>query len=143
MASPHPLENSLQAILCRSPAERATLLHLLGRRAARRWASKVRVSTQPGIFENQWAYLSEFNGGPTGVSFAIHPPRRSGNIVNFSLRVTNENGDVVMRSAPTELDAAKKWRVNCDLPPGLYLARCEIEGCLAYEAPFVVDDLPF
>lgn len=142
LASPHPLENSLQAILCRSSAERATLLHLLGEQSARRWSDKVRVYTQPGIFQNEWAYMSELNGGPEGVSFTIHP-RRIRASVRFSLRVTDDNGNVVFVTGPEELDPAARWRVERDLPPGRYVAQCKIEGCLAYKAPFVVDELPF
>lgn len=139
--SPLQLEGNLQSILCRSPAERSTLLHLLGE-AVDRWYDRIRVYTKPGLFENRYAYLDTVDGGPTGVAFTFHP-RRDGAHVATQMRVRDASGVQIMSFGPTQLDPAKPWRSSAALGPGTYLARFEVEGCLAYEAPFIVEELPF
>lgn len=139
--SPLRLEGNLQGILCRSPAERSTLLHLLGE-AADRWKDRIRVYTKPGLFENRYAYLDTVDGSPTGVAFTFHP-RRDGAHVATQMWVRDASGVQIMSFGPTQLDPAKPWRSSAALGPGTYLARFEVEGCLAYEAPFIVEELPF
>lgn len=139
--SPLPLEGNLKGVLCRSPAERATLLHLLGN-AADQWSERIRVFTEPGLFENRYAYLDTVDGGPDGIRFTIHP-RRDGATVAAAMWVWDRDGDRRMHFGPHELDPARRWMSRGSLAPGTYVARFELEDCLAYEAPFIVDELPF
>lgn len=141
ISSPLQLNGHLQAVLCRSPAERSTLLHLLGDSAGQ-WRDRIRVFAEPGLFENRWAYVNTVDGGPNGIEFTLHP-RQDGRTVATKLEVRNGDGELLLHSATKELDPAKNciWRQS--LQPGVYLTRIELEGCLAYEAPFVVDELPF
>jgi hypothetical protein len=141
LPSPLQLSKNLQAVLCRSPAERATLLHLLGD-SADQWSDKVKVFTRPGLFENRYAYLNTVDGGPDGVAFTLHP-RRDGASVTTALWVWDGNGDQRVHFGPTELDPAKRQILRQSLEPGTYLSRLELESCLAYEAPFMIDELPF
>lgn len=141
VSSPLELPGNLQGVLCRSPAERATLLHLLGD-SADRWADKIRVFAQPGLFENRWAYMNTVDGGPNGIAFTIHP-RQDGQPVTTALRIWDGNGNQILGFTPRELDPAQRWITRESLRPGTYLVRFELEGCLAYEAPFMVDELPF
>lgn len=141
LPSPLPLRGNLQSVLCRSPAERATLLHLLGGVAAE-WRRRVRVYTEPGLFESQYVYLHAVDGGPDGLRFKFKP-RRDGGTANTEVWISDQHGAVVLHRGPRELDPGKHWMVRKPLRAGRYLARFEIEGCLAYEAPFVIDELPF
>jgi hypothetical protein len=61
----------LREIVCRTPAERQTLLALLGPDASR-WSSLVRVD-QPGerFFYRDWAYVREASFNHDGVSLAL------------------------------------------------------------------------
>ena len=139
--SPLPLEGNLMAVLCRSPAERATLLHLLGR-TAEQWAERIRVFTQLGLFENRYAYLDTVDGGPDGVSFTIHP-RRDGATEKTAMWVWNNAGEPITGFGSQELDPAESYISEELLEPGTYVVRFELEDCLAYEASFIVDELPF
>ena len=139
--SPLPLKGNLMGVLCRSPAERATLLHLLGE-AADQWSERIRVFTEPGLFENRYAYLDTVDGGPDGIRFTFHP-RRDGATVTTALWVWDSDGDQRIHFGPQELDPARRWLSRGSLEPGTYVARFELEDCLAYEASFIVDELPF
>ncbi len=79
---------------------------------------------------------------PGGVAFTLSP-RRDGASVRTTMWVWDGNRDQTMRFGPIELDPAKRWISREVLEPGTYLARFELEGCLAYEAPFLIDELPF
>lgn len=141
LPSPLQLPGNLQGVLCRSPAERATLLHLLGN-SANQWSDRIRVYAEPGVFESRYAYLNTVDGGPNGVAFTLSP-RLDGASVRTTMWVEDSNGRQRMHFGPKELDPATRWISRKSLVSGTYLARFELEGCLAYEAPFIIDDLPF
>lgn len=135
------LRGNLQWVLCRSAAERATLLHLLGD-SADQWSNRISVYAEPGLFESRYAYLNTVDAGLGGVTFTFSP-RRDGASVSTEMAVFDGNGGPIMHFGPTELDPAKRWISRRALEPGRYLARFKLEGCLAYEASFVIDELPF
>jgi len=141
LPSPLQLQGHLQAILCRSPAERVTLLHLLGD-SANQWSDRTKTFIQPGLFKNLYAYLNTVDGGPDGMDFTFHA-RRDGASVRTEMWVWDSEGNQVMHFDPTDLDASGSWTVKESLEPGKYTVRFKVEECLAYEAPFIVDDLPF
>ncbi len=141
MPSPLPLDGALQAILCRSDAERRTLLHYLGDHAER-WASRIRVYRENGLFESRYTYVDAFDATGAGVTFKLHP-RRDNAAVRTFIEVKNSAGAVVLRSGPTDLNPATGWKIDKRLPDGTYLAIVELEGSKAYEAPFLIDELPF
>ncbi len=141
LPSPLQLPGNLQSVLCRSPAERATLLYRLGN-TADQLSDRIRVFAAPGLFESRWAYLNTVDGGPDGLAFTISP-RHDGASVTTTMWVWDDNGNRRMHFGPTELDPAKRWISQESLEPGTYLARFELEGCLAYEALFMIDKLPF
>jgi hypothetical protein len=142
LPSPLRLDTSLEAVLCRSPAERTTLLYMLGDAVGRLWSPKIRVFNQPGIFESSWAYIDELNGSANGIWFKLHP-RRAGGPVDFRMVVKDDRGRVVRQSYKGDLDPSRNWKVAANLQPGVYTVECMVENCLAYKASFSVDDLPF
>lgn len=141
LPSPLRLPGNLQGVLCRSPAERATLIYLLGE-SAHQWLGRIRVFAESGLFESRWAYMNTVDGGPNGIAFTIHP-RQDGQTVSTTMHVWDDNGDQIYGFGPKELDPAIKWKTRQSLDPGKYLVQFELEGCLAYKATFVIDELPF
>lgn len=140
--SPLQLDGVLQAVLCRSTAERATLLHYLGNAAAY-WAPRIRVYSEPGIFESRYTYIDTFDATSGGVSFALHP-RRDGAHVEVKVEIFSLPRErVVLRTGPVVLDPAKRWIMRGDLADGHYLAKVDLEGSRAFEAQFLIDELPF
>lgn len=139
LPSPLIVKGSLQAVMCRSPAERATLLHLLGSKAVQ-WKDRIRVYSEPGLFENTYAYMDTVDGASDGVRFTFHP-RRDGRPVRAEIWVTGKN--LNHHTAPRDFDTSEKWIIRRKLNPGVYEVRIHVEECLAYNAVFLVDDLPF
>jgi len=70
--SPLPLDGHLQSVLCRSRAERQTLLHHLGD-AADDWADLIRVSDDMQVFQREYCYVEEVSVANNGVVFRLHP----------------------------------------------------------------------
>jgi hypothetical protein len=136
-----PLDDRLQAVLCRSPAERATLLHLLGDAAAK-WSRIIRVYTEPGIFENRFAYVDSVAVSEDGVTFRIHP-RYDARPVRVDIVIAPRDGRrshaFFLEAAPTSHAIVCKVK----LASGEYLVEIEVESCLAYRALSLVDSLPF
>ena len=141
LPSPLELTGTLRGILCRSPAERSTLIHLLGEHAAH-WRERVRVFREPGLFENRYAYLYSVDADSNGVVLKIHP-RSDGRPVTTQMWIYDEVGNLVAHRPARDLDPKKVWRAKETFRTGSYLARIELENRLAHEAPFVIDDIPF
>ena len=94
------------------------------------------------LFENLYAYLDTVDATSKGVSFKFHP-RRDGQKVTTDLWVYDERSELIFHSGPVALDPASAYSVEQEFSPGRYLARFEVEGCLAYESPFFIDEQPF
>ncbi len=139
--SPMPLKGNLQAVLCRSPAERVTLLHLLGG-ADNSWSKRIRVFAAPGLFENIYSFVDTVDASDESIRFKLHP-RRDGADVKVEGWIFSENDVEILRFGPVDLSSSTPWRVDHSLQSGLYITRVHLENCLAYEAPFLIDDLPF
>lgn len=141
LSSPMSLVDTLRGVICRSPAERITLIHLLGEDAFI-WRDRIRVFRQPGLFQNKYAYVDSVDADSTGLLVHIHP-RFDGRPVNTQISVSNSAGYLVMQTRVWELDPKTGWRFEHPFDPGRYTARIELEGCFAHEAQFVIDDVPF
>jgi hypothetical protein len=139
--SPLPLDGRLTAIMCRSAAERSMLLHLAGD-AAKEWRKRIRVHRKPGIFYSEWAYVESVDAASDHISVSFN--HRTREPVRVRLTVTR-SGDsrAIVDWSGRPLDLGKRWRWNADLKDGVYLCRIYLHDCLAYEAPFLVDELPF
>ena len=141
LPSPLYLVGTLQAVMCRSTAERTTLLHLLGDAAAQ-WNPQIRVFSQPGLFENIYAYLDTVDARSEGISFRFHP-RRDGRDVITEMWVYDESSELLVHVGPMPLATGNAYAVEHTFTPGRYLTRFEVDGCLAYESPFFIDEQPF
>jgi hypothetical protein len=96
----------------------------------------------PAIFESRFAFVDTVDVTSAGVGFALHP-RKDGGAVSMAMEVLDERDGIVVKTDRHLLDASKRWRVAANLWQGRYLVKIELEGCLAYEAESLVDDIPF
>ncbi|MBF0335353.1 MAG: DUF4433 domain-containing protein [Alphaproteobacteria bacterium] len=136
-----PLAGNLQSVLCRSSAERAFLLSLLGD-AGEIWKARIRVFSKPGIFQSEYAYLERVQCSSSKIEFSFHP-RKDGKSVLTEIDVHNEYGTLIFRKDPISLDTAIRWYTNPEMPDGRYIVSIRLEGCMAYQAPCVIDNMPF
>lgn len=141
LPSPLPLNNTLEAILCRSSAERTTLIHMLGQ-AAQAWESRIVVQSAPGIFENRHVYLDEVAIASDGISFRFNPTSLYPT-VKTELIVQGVGNAFNQSWGPWQLDPRKRWKRSQAFEDGTYNVKFIVEDCLAYEANLLVDSLPF
>ena len=141
--SPVELDQSLEAIVCRSDAERKTLLHLLGDNRAL-WSPKIRTVTQPGYFEAKYAFVEsvDLNSDALTVKFHArrHPPMQTWVQVSIQpldnlLEATNFNKQ--------ELDLRKVWNFIFNPIPGRYRVKIWIDDEVAYVSDLEYGEIPF
>jgi hypothetical protein len=147
--SPLPIENHLQAIICRTRAERQTLLHRIGEAAATRWASSMRVSDDMRVFERRFRYVEEVSITSGGVIFRVHG-RYAAELVAVEARVVRvSTGKVAIDFSDPQLRATPpnggRWRVKGAgaLQPGAYHVQILLEGHMAFEAELSIANEPF
>lgn len=139
--SPLNLSNHLAAILCRSEAERKTLLHF-SPNLDDRIKKKIRVYSEVGIFCNEYTYVKEVDVSSEGLSFLLHP-RKDGKDVVFSIEILNLKSNSVIFSLKNITILPKRWNIAQPLSEGTYQVTIELEGQLAYRANSIITELPF
>lgn len=141
MSSPLNLNGTLQAVLCRSPAERTTLIHLLGGAAAN-WQNRIRVHSVPGIFNNEYVYIDKVSVTNEGIIFSFHPPLMYQS-VKTEIQVQGIDNGLALGLGPWQLDPRKNWIHKQQFNDGIYEAKILVEDCLAFQSRFTIDSLPF
>lgn len=139
--SPLDLSESLAGVVCRSHAERRTLMHLLGPEKEK-WANKIRIFKNPGLFENRFAYVDSVNIHDNKLVLAIHG-REDGKPVLTRCYVEDDDGRVVVNGVEKELDPKHRWGFAKSFSVGDYKVTVELERCLAYQAISRIDTSPF
>lgn len=139
--SPLPLDGHLSAVLCRSPAERNYLLHLLGPKDAAKWAKKIYVHAEPGIFEKRWAYVDTVDAVADGFVFTFHS-RSDGAPCDFRVKIY-EGASVAYAGKADGANLATRWRAPHVLHRGSYGFEVTLDGVMAYRADHFFDELPF
>ena len=141
--SPLLLTEHLKFVLCRSEAERHTLLDFHPQADAALKA-RIRTFTEVGIFQSQYTYIKgvDLVANSCLIQFA---PRRDGQSIECDLFVRDSGGHVIRHLPQKLIDSSKRLRVNFNNPLGMGTFRIEIhlEGHLAYRNTHLLDDLPF
>ncbi len=135
------LDDRLQAILCRSPAERATLLHFL-ETDADRWAPRTRVYSELGIFENYYAYVDDVTVSEKGVLISLHH-RRDSQPVRVDVLVRSVDKGWTKDFTLEKTTSGRNVWAAVELAPGHYLIEVQVDNCLGYRAISLIDELPF
>lgn len=144
--SPLTIDGVLQAIICRSHAERAFLIDLLGREGEP-WHQRIRVSDDLRVFEKRYTFVERVSLDQGGLLFSMSP-RPDGADVVVEAAVQAEDGSFPVRFGPAPLKpfpphAQQLWRLFGQLQPGMYRVSISLEGCLAFSGTLIQDDLPF
>lgn len=130
--SPISLDNTLEAICCRSNAERETLLFMLGGNAAN-WAEKILVSDDLRVFQRDFTFVQDVSLSREGLIFKLNP-RKSGGTVNIVIDLVASDGCKVIDFRNTELPTTDRWRVTAAIQDGAYYAKITIDGHIAYQS---------
>lgn len=143
--SPLLLTDHLKWVVCRSEAERETLLHLAGT-AGRALRPKVVTSDDGKVFEKRFAFVEKVYVSPEGVSFNLSP-RHDWARLKVRIQVEHaERGAVFDETYPTLLARSENgggWISRTPLRDGNYLVRIHVDDHLAYENQLVVGEVLF
>lgn len=145
VTSPISLNDTLEAVCCRSNAERETLLFMLGVDAAT-WADKILVSDDLRVFQRDFAFVQDVSLSREGLIFKLNP-RRSGGTVDVAIDLLTTDGQKVIDFRNTELQpvppTADRWRVAALIQDGKYEAKISIDGHVAYHSTLELGDTLF
>jgi hypothetical protein len=140
--SPLLLAGTLQAVICRSSAERQLLLHELGSDFPAK--ERIRVFNEAGVFNADYAFVETVDLAKDGVHVKFHCPSRGSLTGDVQVRVTSiPVGGTSLLWQNIALEFWKKWNFLGQLEQGLYLVEIWIRGCLAYRARALLTDDPF
>jgi hypothetical protein len=143
--SPISLDDTLEAVCCRSNAERETLLFMLGGNAAK-WTDKILVSDDLRVFQRDFAFVQDVSLSREGLIFKLNP-RRNGGTVDVAIDLVNTDGQQVIDFRNTELQpvplTADRWRVAKVIQDGTYVAKITIDGHIAYHSSLTLGNSLF
>lgn len=139
--SPLPLEERLTAIMCRSAAERSMLLHL-AEDAGKEWRTRIRVHRKAGIFYSERAFVESVDAASDHIAVSFNPRRDEHALVRLTV-TRRSDSRVLVDWSGAPLDLGKRWQWKVSLADGEYVCRIYLHNSLAYEAPFLIDELPF
>lgn len=139
--SPMRLSETMQWIYCRTDAERATLLHMLGPDGDT-WANYIKVSDDLLVFERKYAFCEDvaIDGKGIVVKFNARQDRQN---LDIKVRVTNSANQTKIDFHRSSLSArpeppSTSWRIHGELPNGPYLVEIYLEGHLAFQSILTV-----
>jgi len=136
-----PLEPYLQRIVCRSAAERQTLLHLLSEETKHKWNSMITLSDH-GFFERKWTYVEEVVTVDDKVIFRFNPNTITPGPfhVDFSY---SEKGELSIREWRGEKELLKTKLII--RVPDAILGECKLflDESLAFADNIIFDENPF
>lgn len=131
--SPLPLDEGLEAIICRSDAERKTLLFHLGELAGH-WANRIQVMSQPGFFNAEYAFVESVDLVGDGAHVRFHPRVRLPMESRIDLSIESVTNPLDRRDFHNlDLDIRKPWKFPFVLQEGQYKIEVKIEAELAYK----------
>ncbi len=135
------LEPGLKHIVCRSTAERQTLLQLLPVQFRQRWAPLVHV-TEQGLFYRYWTYIEQVVAVDDAVVFRFNPDSRTPGPfeVSFSYREHGQGPERSWRGRQDDLRNGLKIQVPT-ATEGIVTLR--LDDSLAFAGAVTFDELPF
>jgi hypothetical protein len=122
-ASPLELDGALEGVVCRSDAERKTLLHMLGPER-QKWASKVKTVTQPGYFNADYAFVESVDLNSDAVAVKFHARKTAPVETWVKVKVTPLDqliGTITFERR--QRDLRKRWNFQFNPDPGRYRVR--------------------
>lgn len=129
-----PLD-SVFRIVCRSAAERDTLLTLLDKDVRKEWRQKVELAGAFGrhMFQGNWLYMLTVTWTSEGLVFKFNPCAVS---VDFHVTISAFSDGEVLRDTTVRWDFGKHSSILVRISEGHQRvnARVELDGALAYAA---------
>lgn len=143
--SPLLLVDHLKWIVCRSEAERETLIYLAGE-SARALRPKIITSDDGKVFEKRFAFVEKVYASPEGVTFTLNP-RHDWAALKVRVEVYSEGMQLVFdetyNGLPARPTSGGNWISKVKLDDGLHRVQIHIDDYLAYQNLLYVGEALF
>ncbi|MBK8259527.1 MAG: DUF4433 domain-containing protein [Polyangiaceae bacterium] len=143
---PHSLTllPSLKWIVCRSPAEQNTLLHLLPDAVRKKWQSKVRIDYRT-LFERKWFYVNTVTTVGSDIEFRFNPDLKvdSSLIESFEAKLIYAESNGVRRTWKGQMQANKSHQRFAVEDARRGVVTLTLDGHIAFAGPVNFEDTPF
>jgi len=126
---------NLKWILCRSSAERQTLINCLPHDVRNRWKSKIYYDDKGYFFNRNWTYVKEVNMTNSNIT-VYYNPETGNNRNNIRIEITSIDGTSLHCWEIPNYSASGKH--NLTLPHAIdkYIINITIDGYLAYRGSY-------
>lgn len=131
----------LKRIVCRSAAEKQTLLELLDTSTFFEWVDKITVDNR--LYYANGTYVERANLTKDRISFTFHTAQNA--VFDVTLEIFDPDGNSYGRLVKEQYNLGPTWTVNLtrlhDL--GNYQAELRLDGDLAFKGEYLNDEMPF
>lgn len=128
--------DSVFRIVCRTPAERETLLALLDKEQRNAWRDRIYISgaSLRDLYQADWVYVESVQWTDSGLIIKFNPRAVT---LPISIQITDrESGDVLVKKSDTITFTYRSNQIQIALPSiaRRVRARIDLDGCLAYQS---------
>lgn len=133
--------SSLKLIVCRTPAEKDTLLNLLPTNVFRYWASRIIIDTKANFFFRQWTFVQKVELTTKYATIDFSPDTKAASPFLLTIKLKN-NKENVFEVKEFCADDRIVFRFSEEL--FIYDIEVELDNNLVYYGRFdSYDDIPF
>lgn len=136
-----PLLPAIRVIACRSPAERQTLLCLLGGAARKKWEPLIRIGYDD-LFFRRWTYVEAVAAVEQTVAFQFNPNTTAPGPFQVEFAYAEDGKKTTQTYSGKKDDLNARWRVRLR-SARMGVATLRLDGALAYQDRLLFTDAPF
>ncbi|QSO52785.1 DUF4433 domain-containing protein [Alicyclobacillus curvatus] len=131
----------LKRIVCRSAAEKQTLLELLDTATFFEWIDRIAVDNR--LYYANGTYVERANLSQDTISFTFHTGQNP--VFDVSLEIVDPAGNSYGRLVKQQYRLGPTWRVNLTRLQNLgsYQAELRLDGDLAFKGEYLNEEMPF
>jgi hypothetical protein len=133
--------SELKFVVCRSPAEKETLLNLLSGKAFTKWSPKIFVDTKANLFERKWAYIQSVYLTSKSATIDFSPDAIFPSPFNLTVRLKGDREEVT-KIENFSANETIVFKFIEDMP--VYEIEVKLDNNLVYLGKFDnLDEIPF
>ena len=135
--------NYLKHIVCRSSAEKDTLLNLLSDDSYQAWKSKITIDTKNYFFWKKWTYVEEVILSSSYLILQFPPDSKSPGPFKLNIERHNRVTDDITSGEIPQIMCEGRKRINFKKDSEEYSIKIHLDDDLIYSDSYEYYDLPF
>jgi len=130
--------NSLRYIVCRSEAEKETLINKLDHDIYSSWVNKIIYNPKLDLFERRWTFVEKVFLSDKYLKFYFSPDSQTPGPFMLKLIIRRLGDEKIFSLIKDNFFANNILLVNINKVEGDYTVRMYLDDCLAYEGSFLL-----